>query len=150
MKRSPRKVIFALSRLVLALTALFSGVNIAFAMLDWNRLMPMALTMTGYLTRTGLRLSQSSGWSFYSIYCAVLAGLGCLAFLLCVLLAGKNSGWLAAGAVIFLTDCAGMAVLFALNGFRSGYWFEVAGHAVILVALVTALCTLPRRRAAQQ
>lgn len=146
MKKSPRKVIFNISRLVLVLAAAFSGANIVFGLLNWNRLMPMALTMTGYLTRAGVQMSSSGGTPFYAIYCAALAGIVCIAFLLGVLLAGRNTGWLLSSAIIFLVDCAGIAVLFALNGYRSGYWFELAGHAVIFVVLIVAFCSLPRKK----
>lgn len=145
MNSKPRRSIFLISRLALTLAAVFSGINIVFALCQANRLMPMALTMTGYLTRVGVQIAQTQNQPFFAAYCAVLAGVVCLAFMLCVLLAVKNRGWLTAAALIFFADCAGIAVLFITGGYKQGYWFEMVGHGVILVLLILAFCALPQR-----
>jgi len=146
MNSKPRKVINLIARLALVLSAVFSGVNMVFAFLGTNRLMPMALTMTGYLTKLGIARTAAERNVFFAFYCAALAAVVCLVFALCALLGAKSTGWLVSALIIFLVDCAGIGVLFLSNGFRSGYWFELAGHAVILVVLLVALFSQPRRK----
>lgn len=143
MKITPKKTIFLVSRLFIGVSALFSGINLLLIYLESGRLMPAALSMTGYLARSGMQITAARGNSFFAIYRFILAGVGCAAFLLCALLAGRNRGWLAVGAVIFLADCLGIGLLILHNGYRSGYWFEIVGHIVILAAFATALCTMP-------
>jgi|GEM_PF-1981908 len=146
MKFTPGRIVNLAARAAIALCAVFSGVNLLFIALGTQRLMPMALSMTGYLAKTGLRLSSEHGIPFFTIYSLTLAGILCAVLLLCSFLAGRNPGWLAAGAVIFIADCIGMALLICDAGFRSGYLFEIIGHVVILAAFITALCSVPRRK----
>ncbi len=141
MRKNPRNTFFLVSRIVIALCALFSGLNLLFIHLGNGRLMPMALSMTGYLSKTGIQLATYNENLFFSVYGTALAGVVCAALLLCALMAGRKTGWLAAGVIIFLSDCAGMAMLILKNGYRGGYWFEICGHVVILAAFVAAFFT---------
>lgn len=145
MKSRPGKIINLVSRLALGLCALFSGVNIVFALLGTPRLMPMAFTMTGYLTKYGAGRTAAGEGSFFAICAAALAGVVCVVFLLCCLLGSKARGLLTAAAVIFLLDCAGIGLIILSGGYKAGYWFELAGHAVMLVLFVIAFCTQGRR-----
>ncbi len=145
MKSRPGKIINLVSRLALGLCALFSGVNIAFALLGVPRLMPMAFTMTGYLTKYGVGRTELSGSGFFAICAAALAGVVCVTFLLCCLLGGKVRGLLTAAAIIFLLDCVGIGLIILTGGYKAGYWFELAGHAVMLVLFVISFCTQGRR-----
>ena len=149
MNSKPRKIIFLLSRLMLVLAAVFSGVNIFFGLCSMNRLMPMAFSMTGYLTRYGVQVTEEQSSPFFAVYCAAMAGVVCVVFSLCIMLASKNTGWLTAAGMIFALDCIGIAVLIAANGYRSGYWFEFAGHGVMLAAFLTAFLSAPRRKKAE-
>jgi len=145
MNSKPRNIICLVSRLVLVTASVFSIINILLALFSVDRLMPMGLSMTGYLTKFGIQKAVYTGSSFFSIFCGSMAVLLCAVFGLCALLAVKNRGWLTAAAVMFLVDCAGIAILIATNGYRSGYWFELAGHGVILLALLVAFFSAPRR-----
>ena len=113
------------------------------------RMMPMALSMTGYLAKNGCTLTAEKGMPFFSIFSSGVSGIICLALLLCALLAGINRGWLLAGGLIVLADCIGTALVIISNGYRSGYWFEIAGHAVLLIALVIAFFTMPRKKTSE-
>jgi len=145
MKNNPGRISFLVSRLVIALSAVFSAINILFISLGAPRLMPMALSMTGFLSKTGLSISAERGIPFFAYYSIALSGIVCAVLLLCTLLAGTNRGWLLAGALIVLADCVGAALLILSNGYRSGYWFEIVGHAVLIAAFVTAFISMPRR-----
>ncbi len=147
MKKSPGQIIFLLSRAAIGLCALFRGVNLLFVALGSERMMPMALSMTGYLAKVGSTLSSNSGNVFYGCYTLALAGIACAALLLCAVLSGRSTGWLTAGSIFFLADCAGIGMLILHNGYRSGYWFELAGHAVMLVFFAAAFCSLPKKPA---
>jgi len=61
-------------------------------------------------------------------------------------MAGRNIGWLIAGALVFLSDCAGMALLVFKNGYRDGYWFEICGHIIILIAFASAFFASPKEK----
>ncbi len=148
MKFTPRKVTYLISRLVIALSAVFTAMNVLFIYLSEPRMMPLALSMTGYLSKTGMLLTADRGYPFFAIYSLALSGIVCVVFLLSALLSGINRGWLVTGALIFLADCVGVALLIINNGYRSGYWFEIAGHAVLLIALIVAFCTMPRKNKA--
>ena len=145
MNSKPRMISFLIARLVIVLSAVFSAINLAFIFLDIPRTMPMALSMTGYLAKTGVSLSTDVALPFFSIYSVVLSGIVCFVFMLCALLAGVNRGWLLTGTIIAIADCIGIALIIVSGGFRSGYWFEIAGHAVIIAALIVALFTAPRK-----
>lgn len=142
-----RKTINLIARAGLVLCGVFSLVNIAFVLLGIDRVMPAALSMTGFLAKSGA--TAVSGKSFYLIYSAVLACIVCVAFILCVLL-GSRRGWLTAALILLLIDCVGVAVLVYVNGFRSSYWFEIAGHALMLVLLVAAMLSKPKKAAGAQ
>ena len=142
---TPRKTASLVSRLVIVLSAVFSAINLFFIVLDTPRMMPMALTMTGYLSKTGVSLSAEHDLPFFALYGLVISGIVCVVLLLSAILAGINRGWLVVGALVFVADCIGIALLVVSNGYRSGYWFEIVGHAVVLIALIAALCTMPRK-----
>ena len=148
MKKTPRKVLFGIAKAVVMLCALLSGVNILLISTGSRLIMPISLSTTGYLAKAGIRLSAESGNGFFAVYCAVLAGIVCAVLLACAALAGRP-GWLAAAVIIFLADCAGIALLILDQGYRSGYWFELAGHAVILAALAVMCLAFPRKKSVE-
>lgn len=145
MNTKPRTITFLIARLVIVLSAAFSAINLVFICLGAQRTMPMALSMTGYLAKTGMTLSAESVLPFFSIYSIAISGIVCVVFMLCALLAVINRGWLLTGVIIALADCIGIALIIISGGYRSGYWFEIAGHVVILAALIAALCSMPRK-----
>ena len=145
MNSKPRTITFLISRIVIVLSAVFSAINLVFIYLGVQRTMPMALSMTGYLAKTGAALSAESALPFLSVYSIAVSGIVCIVFMLCALLANVNRGWLLTGAIIALADCIGIALVILSDGFRSGYWFEIAGHVVILAALIAAVCSMPSK-----
>lgn len=148
MKLTPRKVTYLSSRLVIALSAVFSAMNLLFIYLNTPRMMPLALSMTGYLSKTGISLTADHDLPFFAIYSLAVSVIVCVVLLLSALLAGINRGWLVVAALIVLADCTGAGLLIARNGYRSGYWFEIAGHAALIIALIVAFCTMPRKNKA--
>lgn len=148
MKLTPRRITFSAAKLILMLCALFSGVNIVLINLSSGLIMPLALSSTGYLAKAGIRMAAESGNGFFSVYSTVLAAIACAAMLVCAIMSGRRAGWLTAALIIFLADCAGIAMLIFDQGYRSGYWFELVGHGVVLAAFILACCTFPKKEKA--
>ena len=146
MKITVRSIFSVIARLIIVLTAVATATNTVFIHLNTARLMPLGLSMTDYLSRYGTSLTEAKQQPFFAIFSAVMVGIVCIALLLSAVLCGINRGWLLVGALITLADCIGIGLLILSNGYRSGYWFELAGHAVIIAAFVITFFTVSRKK----